>query len=185
MMTVQCTFRISKAKSMAGFVKRQMSELRDMEVLKSLYVSLVRPQLEYCTQVWSNTSLSNKNRIESIQRRFTKLIAPRDLSYDERCNRLNFMTLENRRSLFMIMFCFDVIEGYVQSSEILSKLNFLCSPRQFRSSSTFRLDHHTTNYGQSDPVYNMMSEFNKISHLYQPGMSRFIFKNSIIEFLTD
>ena len=96
---------------MAEFVKCQMSELRDMEVLKSLYVSLVRSQLEYCTQVWSNRSLSNKNRIESIQRRFTKLIATRDLSYDERCNRLNFMTLENRRNLFMIMFCFDVIEG--------------------------------------------------------------------------
>ena len=134
MMTAQCTFRISKAKSMAGFVKRQISEMRDMEVLKSLYVSLVRSQLEYCTQVWSNTSLSNKNRIESIQRRFTKLIAPRDLSYDERCNRMNFMTLENRINIFMIMFCFDVIEGNVQSSEILSKFNFFCSPRQFRSS---------------------------------------------------
>ena len=44
-----CTFRISKAKSMAGFVKRQMSELRNMEVLKYLYVSLMRSQLEYCT----------------------------------------------------------------------------------------------------------------------------------------
>ena len=39
-------------------------------------------------------------------------------------------------------------------------------------------DHHTTNYGHSNPVYNMMFEFNKISHLYQLGMSQFIFKNS-------
>ena len=107
-----CTFRISKDKSIAGFVKRKMSEMRDMEVLKSLYVSLVRSQLEYCTQVWSNTSLSNKNRIESIQRRFTKLIAPRDLGYMMKDESIELHdTIENRRNLFMIMFCFDVIEG--------------------------------------------------------------------------
>ena len=48
-----CTFRVSKAKSMLGFVKRQTSELRDPEILKSLYCSLVRSNVEYCSQVWS------------------------------------------------------------------------------------------------------------------------------------
>ena len=37
-----CTFRVSKAKSMLGFVKRQVSELQDPDILKSLYCSLVR-----------------------------------------------------------------------------------------------------------------------------------------------
>ena len=47
-----CTFIISKAKLMAGFVKRQMSELRDMEVLKSLcFFSAISTRILYSSLV--------------------------------------------------------------------------------------------------------------------------------------
>jgi hypothetical protein len=43
---------VGKALSMLGFVKRLSCEIRDPYPLKTLYVSLVRPTLEYASCVW-------------------------------------------------------------------------------------------------------------------------------------
>lgn len=178
-----CTFRVSKAKSMLGFVKRQVSELQDPDILKSLYCSLVRSNVEYCSQVWSGTSLHNKNRIESIQRKATKMIASTNENYEIRCEISNLMTLEKRRKLCSIMFCFDVIEGYIDSPELLAKMNFFCAPRQLRSNTYLRPDFHRTNYGQAEPVSIMASNFNEVNTLYEPGMNRLNFKKIVKEYL--
>ena len=45
--------RISKARSMLGFIKRQCKDFNDDSIVKTLYISLVRPGLEYCSQVWN------------------------------------------------------------------------------------------------------------------------------------
>ena len=102
----------------------------------------------------------------------TKLIMPNMTPYESRCDNLNLLTLEKRRKLFSIMFCFDILEGYVDCPELLAKLNIFCTPRQLRSTMTFRQDLHRTNYGQAEPVNLMMTNFNEISQLYEPGVSR-------------
>ena len=168
---------------MMGFLRRQTSELNDKDVLKSLFCSIVRSNLEYASQVWSNTSMHKKNNIESIQRRMTKLIMPTMTSYESRCENLNLLTLEKRRKLFSIMLFFDVMERHVDCPEILAKLNIFCTPRQLRSTMTFRQNLHRTNYGQAEPVNLMMTNFNEISQLYEPVVSRNSFKNIIIQYL--
>ena len=50
-------FIFSKSMRLLGFIKRNSSEFHDPTTLKSLYVSLVRPHLEYCSVIW-NPSLS-------------------------------------------------------------------------------------------------------------------------------
>jgi hypothetical protein len=44
---------VGKAFAMLGFIRRLSLEFRDPYTLKSLYMSLVRPKLEYASCVWS------------------------------------------------------------------------------------------------------------------------------------
>jgi len=62
-----------------------------------LYKSAVRPHLDYCTAAWSPYYVKDKELIERIQHRFTKMIPEaKDLPYMERLHRLNLWTLEER-----------------------------------------------------------------------------------------
>ena len=65
----------------------------------SLYKSLVRPHVEYCVSAWSSHYIKNKDTLERIQHRFTRLIpGMQKLTYMERLAKLNLWSLEERRN---------------------------------------------------------------------------------------
>ena len=41
--------------------------------MMSLYKTLVRPHVEYCVSAWNPHYIKNKELIEKVQRRFTKM----------------------------------------------------------------------------------------------------------------
>ena len=61
-----------------------MSLLSD--VIKKLYdnVNLVRPHLDYASQVWSPHQAYLSDMVEAVQRRVTKLMVGNRISYKER-----------------------------------------------------------------------------------------------------
>jgi len=84
----------------------------------NLYKALVRPLLEYCTAVWSPHYIKDKEKLEKIQHRFSKLIPElRDLPYENRIERLGLWTLEESRNRA------DLIEVY-KMHRGLSKVSF-------------------------------------------------------------
>ena len=64
-----------------------------------LYCSLVRPKLEYASNVWSPNTIKYRSIIENVQRRATKFILnyPKDMSYPERLVETNLLPLEFRK----------------------------------------------------------------------------------------
>ena len=60
-----CQEAYRKANRMLGLVKRTI-EYRDPLVLVSLYKSLVRPHLEYCSPVWSPHFQKDKTCLSEI-----------------------------------------------------------------------------------------------------------------------
>ena len=65
---------------------------------KDLYVSLVRPHLEYDVQAWNPHLQTDIDKVESVQRRTTRILTGfGKLEYEERLKRLGLTTLKERR----------------------------------------------------------------------------------------
>jgi len=82
--------------------KRNFTD-RTKETILPLYKSLVRPHLDYCSQIWNPHYVKDIKLIERVQRRATKLVdRVKDLHYDERLNILHIMRLDKRRDRTII-----------------------------------------------------------------------------------
>jgi len=97
---------------MFGVINRSFTD-KSKETIIHLYKSVVRPHLEYCSQIWSSHYKKDIKLIEGVQCRATKLVdGMRDLHYEERLTRLNLMKLENRRHGSDLLETFKIINGY-------------------------------------------------------------------------
>ena len=99
---------INSARRTAAWV---LSVFRDRSrtTMMQLYKSLVRSKLEYCCPVWSPTKIEDIKAIESLQRTFTsKISGLQHLSYWERLERLNMMSLQRRRERYLIIHMWKV-----------------------------------------------------------------------------
>jgi hypothetical protein len=63
---------VSKSARKLGFIKRMSSEFNDHYTYKTLYVTFVRPGLEYASWVWSPHQEVHSARIERIQHNFIR-----------------------------------------------------------------------------------------------------------------
>ena len=64
----------SKPNSMLGFLRRSAFDTHDQRARKLLYLSLVRRNFVYCSQVWTPQAVNLILDIERFQRRPTKFI---------------------------------------------------------------------------------------------------------------
>ena len=95
--TKHVDLKVSKANKLLGLIKHSFKYL-NAESLTLLYKSIIRPHVEYATSVWSPHLKGDRDKIEKLQRRATKLIPQiKDWSYQERLQHLNLPTLEYRR----------------------------------------------------------------------------------------
>jgi len=77
------------------------------DVIKKLYVHLVRPHLDYAPQVWSPHQAYLSDIVEAVQRRATKLMVVmvgNKISYKERLNKTGLMSLSSRRIYLDLIF---------------------------------------------------------------------------------
>ena len=104
----------AKANSILGLIKRTCRDVNDVTTLKALYCSLVRPRVEYPSQVWNPDTKGNISRIESIQRRATKFILKSDDEYLVRLRKLRLLSLEDRRFMADVVFFYKVVNNHVR-----------------------------------------------------------------------
>jgi len=83
--------------------------------------------LEYCTPAWSSLTVNNINKIEAVQRRFTKRITGLScINYFDRLHCLGLESHELRCLKYDLITCFTICHGDIDM-EANSLFMFSCS----------------------------------------------------------
>ena len=84
-----------KARRILGLLYRRFYGRASQDSLKQLYLSLVRPHLEYACQVWDPHLSRDKNALEKVQSFACKLATSRwDSTYEELLSLLELKALQ-------------------------------------------------------------------------------------------
>jgi hypothetical protein len=87
---------------------------KDATTLTKAFVTYVRPILEYLSVIWSPYHVYEINKLESVQRRFTKrIVGLHDMSYADRMSVLQLDSLEMRRLRLDLLFAYKILFGFV------------------------------------------------------------------------
>jgi len=100
---------------MLGLLKRTCPLMTDIKVRRALYLSLVKSQLTYATEVWSPASVNLRTILERVQRRATRWILRTrigEMSYKQRLLTLRLLPLTYDRELRDLLFLYNCISGY-------------------------------------------------------------------------
>ena len=101
----------AKANGILGRIKRTFTYL-DVENVRLLYTSMVRPHLEYAVQSWSPHLKKDIETLEKVQRRATRLVPElSDLPYEDRLKAFKLTSLEDRRTRGDAIETFKIIKG--------------------------------------------------------------------------
>lgn len=178
---------VNKSLKLLGFITRITSDFKNINTLRTLYCSLVRPHLEYASVIWSPFYAVHIRHIESVQHRFLRGIAWKlglvrdNYSYDEIEKTLNLSPLEARRTKFDLICFFKIINHIIDSPTLLQLISFNIPSRRLRNNELLFLNQHSTNYGFYSPLSRMCRLVNSRQDLDFFGISLTKFCMSVNE----
>ena len=127
----------TKAKKILGLLYRRFYQHADQDTLCQLYISIVRPHMEYAAPVWDPHLRKDQDLLESTQKFACTMITRKwDKGYDELLNMTNLPSLADRRlylklcSLYKIVhtcLIFHLILLYLKSLDRTQALLLPCT----------------------------------------------------------
>ena len=130
----------SSAYSSLYMIRRNASSAA-LSVRKTLYLSLVRCHLSYCSQLWRPCLIKDIELLERVQRRATKFITENyEVSYKNRLLSLGLLPLMYWFELLDIMFLVHTLKNPPDNFDIYDHITFTNSDeRSTRSSAVHHL----------------------------------------------
>ena len=104
----------TKARKLLGLLYRKYYRVAHQSTLLRLYLSIIRPHLEYASPVWSPHLQKDIDALESVQKFALRICAKRwDQSYAELLDYFSVMTLTTRRTYMDLVMIFKIIHKLV------------------------------------------------------------------------
>ena len=104
---------INKIKRKIGWVCRTF-RCRNLEFMRHIYITIIRPHLDYCSQLWGPDEGPSLDRLEKVQAFFTRLIPEiRNLPYDVRIRILRISSVQRRFDRYRIFYVRKILIGKV------------------------------------------------------------------------
>lgn len=102
---------VKKANTLIYLTGKAFSN-KSVEFIRKIYISFIRPKLEYCHTIWNPYFVKDIELLERSQRRCTKIpTAVKDIPYEERLKLFNLPTLKDRRERGDLIETFKILHG--------------------------------------------------------------------------
>jgi len=172
---------------MIGYMRRQVSWLKDPYTYRAVYFSYVRSKLEYASVVWHPHQQTLTNMLERTQNRFARF-AVSNLRWcrnspmppsDHLRQLIAILLLAKRRTLTQIMFAYDILTNIIDSPCLLENFGLNCPIYRLRQTEFFFVPGHSSNYTHHNPISQSLREFNAVSDLFDFDVSRQTFKRLV------
>ncbi|MEL7079382.1 MAG: reverse transcriptase family protein [Cyanobacteria bacterium J06582_2] len=106
---------ISDCRKQVAWILRTFSK-RDIDTMRTLWISLIRPIIDYCSPLWSPnpTNYGNIDRLEGILRSYSKHVdGLNDKTYCERLKAMKLHSIQRRHERYKILYIYKIKEGLV------------------------------------------------------------------------
>ena len=106
---------VKKGNSTLGFLRRNL-RINSEYIKSAAYISLIRPNLEYCSTIWNPHHKDHIYKLEMVQLRATRYATNRyhnTSSVSEMLDHLNWETLESRRTKAQLTMMFRIVNSLV------------------------------------------------------------------------
>ena len=119
---------IAKAYQTLGLLCRTFN-INSITAKKQLYISLVRSQLLYCSQLWRPQLLKNTFILECVQRKATKyILKDYQLPYKERLEQLHLLLLMYTYELSDLIFFIKSLKAPTDHFDMINHIQFAKNP---------------------------------------------------------
>ena len=174
-----------KCYQILGQINRSF-KYKSPEIMTKLYKTYVLPHLDYGATVWSPSTQRDKDILENVQRRFTRMVnGLKGLEYWERCTVLGLSTLLDRRRKLDLIQCFRVLRGiddidsnmFVKVRDVHNRDTRQAVKQNIASEKT-SLNLRKTFFSQ-----RVVSDWNNLPHKVQEARNLSAFKSMINELI--
>ena len=136
--------------------------------------------------VWSPHQASNIMKLERIQRRATKLILKTTDEYQQRREKLNLLSLEQRRFLFDVLFLYKALNGHIEI-DLSDHVQFFKDSDHYmlrrKGDCTLKKNYARTNTFKYRYFNRIVDVWNSLPHSVHWAPSIKIFKRSVRDIL--
>ena len=149
--------------------------------LKLLYNSLMLPQFDYCSVVWSNRFQYHTTKLEKIQKRAARIIL--DKTYDtpsaDLFKSLKWMTLDKRFEFSRVMMIYKCVHNLAPSYlqvHVVKPSDVHEHHTRLIDSGNLRVPRFRSDCHKCSPIVSSVLEWNRLDHSIRSASSIYSFK---------
>ena len=155
---------IQRAEKLLGFIYRSTKPFKGAAPLRVLFCAYIRSIMEYASPIWTPTYITHRQRLESIQSKFVRLLNCRKKvnhvhDYKLTLKKDNLLTLEDRRTLADMKLLYNIINSFMDCPQLNRRVGLLAANTRTRHTRLFHTEFAHTNYAK----YSLI---NRLTHIY-------------------